>query len=168
MACERTRLNEYGLRCGGHSWLRALLARIAATAFNPLGELVYGPLSDAGVTEEHVRHFWSSRPYDLGIPDGAGNCVYCFLKGPAALARLAAQMNGRDDEVEGTPVDIRWWSRLEEAYGRPSTNQDGRIGMFHDTDYESIMRRAASSDLLNTNGCTSDGIDLRVPCSCTD
>ena len=134
----------------------------------PAGELVYCPLSDAGIGEDDVRAYWSGRPYDLDIPDGAGNCVYCFLKGPAALARLAGQMESRDDDAKGTPVDIRWWSRLEDAYGRPSTNQEGRIGMFHDTDYESIMRRAASSDVPSVTGCAPDGADLRVPCSCTD
>ncbi|WP_420608867.1 hypothetical protein [Candidatus Poriferisodalis sp.] len=125
-------------------------------------------MSDDGIGEDDVRTYWSGRPYDLDIPDGAGNCVYCFLKGPAALARLAAQMDGQDDDVKGTPVDIRWWSRLEDAYGRPSTNQEGRIGMFHDTDYETILRRATSRDLVSVNGCAADGVDLRVPCSCTD
>lgn len=156
---------------------RSLIAEGAAGThcrdrIQPAGELVYCPLSDAGVTEEDVRSFWSGRPYDLDIPDGAGNCVYCFLKGPAALARLAAQIDGPGDREDGrqsgTPVDIRWWSRLEEAYGRPSTSQEGRIGMFHDTDYESIMRRADRPDMTSVNGCLSDGIDLRVPCSCTD
>ena len=77
-------------------------------------------------------------------------------------------MDSREDGVKGTPVDIRWWSRLEDAYGRPSTNQEGRIGMFHDTDYESIMRRAAGRDIPSLNGYSPNGTDLRVPCSCTD
>lgn len=139
----------------------------------PAGELVYCPLSDVGVTEEDVRSYWSGRPYDLRIPDGAGNCVYCFLKGPAALARLASEMDdsgddGMDGYANGTPVDIRWWSRLEKSYGRPSTSREGRIGMFHDTDYESIMSRATRRQQLNVNGWDSDGIEVRVPCSCTD
>lgn len=156
---------------------RSLLAEGAAGTgcrdrVQPPGELVYCPLSDIGVTEDDVRSYWAGRPDDLRIPDGAGNCVYCFLKGPAALARLAAQIddfdNVEDANAKGTPVDIRWWSDLEEMYGRPSTNQTGRIGMFHDTDYGNIMRRAADPNRLNGNGCAPDGIDLRVPCSCTD
>ena len=156
---------------------RSLIAEGAAGAhcrdrIQPAGELVYCPLSDDGVTEEDVRSFWARRPYDLRIPDGAGNCVYCFLKGPAALARLASEMNGsdhgRNGQAKGTPVDIRWWARLEDEYGRPSTSQEGRIGMFHDTDYGSIMRRAADADELSLNGCTTEGIGPRVPCSCTD
>lgn len=156
---------------------RSLIAEGAAGThcrdrIQPAGELVYCPLSEGGVNEADVRSYWTRRPYDLRIPDGAGNCVYCFLKGPAALTRLAAQINGFDDGeheyAKGTPVDIRWWSELEEAYGRPSTKQDGRIGMFHDTDYESIMRRAMGPDPSSVNNRVSDGIDLRVPCSCTD
>lgn len=156
---------------------RSLIAEGAAGThcrdrIQPAGELVYCPLNDVGITEGDVRSYWSRRPYDLRIPEGAGNCVYCFLKGPAALARLAAQIDGDDEEkagnANGTPVDIRWWARLEDEYGRPSTSQVGRIGMFHDTDYESIMRRASDPVLSEVNGCTSDGIGLRVPCSCTD
>ncbi len=133
----------------------------------PAGELVYCPLSDGGVTEKAVRSFWASQAYDLRIPDGAGNCVYCFLKGPAALARLASEADSCDD-AKDTPVDIRWWARLEEEYGRPSKNGEGRIGMFHDTDYESIMRRASGMDIPHVNGSTSNGTALGVPCSCTD
>ena len=156
---------------------RSLIAEGAAGTrcrdrIQPVGELVYCPLSDGGVTEEEVRSYWAGRTDDLRIPDGAGNCVYCFLKGPAALARLASELDssdvGTNGHTEGTPVDIRWWARLEEEYGRPSPNQLGRIGMFHDTDYGSIMRRAAGPDPLSVNGCASDGNSLRVPCSCTD
>ena len=157
---------------------RSLVAEGAAGThcrdrIQPAGELVYCPLSDVGVTEEDVRSYWSGRPNDLRIPDGAGNCVYCFLKGPAALARLASEIDdfaddGMDGYANATPVDIRWWSRLEKSYGRPSTSREGRIGMFHDTDYESILSRATSREQLNVNGRDSDGIDVRVPCSCTD
>ena len=138
----------------------------------PAGELLYCPLNDAGVTSGCVGEFWSARPYDLRIPDGAGNCVYCFLKGPAELSRLAAQMGSpggmADNGTASTPVDIRWWSRLEDVYGRPSTSREGRIGMFHDTDYERIMHRATRHDSDGPDSAAQAGADAGVPCSCTD
>lgn len=152
---------------------RAFLAEGAGSTgcrdrIQPAGEVVYCPLSDGGITEEAVQLFWAAQKYDLRIPDGAGNCVYCFLKGPAALARLAATADG-GDEVQDTPVDIRWWARLEDDYGRPSTNGFRQtIGMFHDTDYRAIMHRASDMDLPRMNTRKTDSDDMGVPCSCTD
>ena len=145
---------------------RSLLAEGAAGSqcrdtIQPAGEMVYCPLSDAGITKTEVTAFWATQKDDLDIPDGAGNCVYCFLKGPAALSRLAGEinLNGGAD----TPVDIRWWSDLEKSYGRPSTTKDGDIGMFHDTDYRTIADHA--------NGQRPEAnldSEAMVPCSCTD
>ncbi|MCQ3814377.1 MAG: hypothetical protein KTU85_08170 [Acidimicrobiia bacterium] len=156
---------------------RSLIAEGAAGThcrdrIQPPGELIYCPLSDLDITDQDVRSFWADQQYDLNIPTGAGNCVYCFLKGPAALARLAAQIDASDEwgngRAEATPVDIRWWSRLEETYGRPSTTKEGRIGMFHDTNYGIILNQATDAKKLNGTGSESNGIELGVPCSCTD
>ena len=149
---------------------RSLMAEGASGAgcrdrSQPAGEFLYCPLSDSGIDGHGVRDFWSRRSYDLRVPDGAGNCVYCFLKGPAALARLAAGMPTDDREIAaGTPVDIRWWSRLETEYGRPSTHHDGLVGMFHDTDYDRIMQRASEE----SNGQSEKAVPSAIPCACTD
>ncbi len=151
---------------------RSLLAEGAEGAhcrdrIQPPGEMVYCPLNDCGITEADVRSFWTDRAYDLNIPAGAGNCVYCFLKGPAALARLASA-NNHSVAASDTPVDIRWWSGLEKKYGRPSTKSEGRIGMFHDTNYANIMNRASGLGIKEANNSASNDADFRVPCSCTD
>ena len=133
--------------------------------YQPAGETLYCPLSDSGIDGHAIRDFWSLRSYDLRIPEGAGNCVYCFLKGPAALARLAASMPADDSHpAAGTPVDIRWWSRLETEYGRPSTNHGGAMGMFHDTGYDRIMERASEEK----NGQLVIAAPPGIPCACTD
>ena len=147
---------------------RSLLAEGAAgtqcrDTIQPAGEMVYCPLSDTGITQTEVSAFWANQKDDLDIPDGAGNCVYCFLKGPAALTRLAAEI-GTPNGDAGTPVDIRWWSDLEKSYGRPSTTKDGKIGMFHDTDYETISKIATQQSVNDTPNNT----EFAVPCSCTD
>ncbi len=135
----------------------------------PAGEVVYCPLSDAGVTEMDIRKYWSNYKYDLNIPEGAGNCVFCFMKGPSALARLASRINGDHSNTEETPVDIKWWSRLEDTYGRPSERLGGRIGMFHDTDFGAISKMAASQmSEPSTNGSYPNQPETMVPCSCTD
>ena len=146
---------------------RSFMAEDAGSAgcrdrIQPPGEYVYCPLSDMGVSEEDVLSFWADRPYDLSVPEGSGNCVYCFLKGPSALSKLAASLPCDDDSPErGTPVDIRWWARLEADYGRPSTTRDGHIGMFHDTSYAAIA-------LTDRHEAGSVAEPAGTPCSCTD
>ena len=91
--------------------------------------------------------------------------MFCFLKGEAALSRLAASMPVANGNAgAGTPVDIRWWSHLEKNYGRPSTAREGTVGMFHNTSYDEIGRRAADP----ANGVSREGHYTGVPCSCTD
>lgn len=146
---------------------RSFMAEEAGSAgcrdrIQPPGEYVYCPLSDMGINEAEVMSFWSARSYDLDVPEGSGNCVYCFLKGPPALSKLASSMpceGGSPDH--GTPVDIKWWARLESDYGRPSTTHDGSIGMFHDTSYADI----------SSAGASESGSEMELvgtPCSCTD
>ena len=156
-------------RAASATW-RSLMAEGASGSgcrdrSQPAGEYVYCPPHDGGVTEPDVRAYWRARPYDLSIPEGAGNCVFCFLKGDTALSRLAATLpTNSDDASAGTPVDIRWWSRLEEDYGRPSTVRDGTVGMFHGTSYAEIARRADGQE----NGSRAAASGVGVPCSCTD
>ena len=61
------------------------------------------PLVDAKVTENDVERFWSSQPFDLGIPRDLGNCDLCFLKGKWKLIRLITQYPDRAD----------WWIEQE-------------------------------------------------------
>lgn len=43
------------------------------------------PLASAGVTRGDVLAWWAAQPFDLRIPEGAGNCTTCFEKGLAQL-----------------------------------------------------------------------------------
>ena len=118
----------------------------------PAGEMTYAPMSDHGATTSDVRRFWDAQPYDLEAPDGAGNCVFCFMKGSSGLSRVALNANG----AEG-PAAIEWWSGIEQRYGRP--NNDGRrfqfLG-FGGPSYEALAAGAAG------------GGDAALPCACTD
>lgn len=76
------------------------------------------PLHEAGVTKEDVLRFWSSKPFDLEVPEHMGNCTGCFLKDERDLASALLE-----DET-----DAAWWIGIEEEYapmrrGRPSYRQ---------------------------------------------
>lgn len=66
------------------------------------------PLNDIGVTVENVRDFWRAQSFDLKIPDGAGNCTLCFLKGVKILRR----------EISRDPAAADWWIEQERKTGR--------------------------------------------------
>lgn len=108
----------------------------------PPGEHPYFPLYDNSVTGEDVAAFWDGHEIPYAVPDGAGNCVYCFMKGTKDLAAQAAAQNG--NAVPGAPSDIRWWVDIEQRYRReaPARNGDGisRFGFFgvHGPTFEDV------------------------------
>ena len=99
--------------------------RACAIRTQPPGERPYVPLYDAGWGATDVDDFWRSRDFQLDIPEGAGNCVFCFMKGTRQLQRQARQTDAK--RAAGTPSDIGWWSDMEMRYRReaPARNGDG-------------------------------------------
>ena len=101
---------------------RSLFAEGASTAActvktQPPGERPYFPLFDSGITGEDIAEYWDCREdFDLDIPEGAGNCSFCFMKGTRQLVTLAASSDER--RSVGTPTDVRWWVDFEERYTR--------------------------------------------------
>jgi 3'-phosphoadenosine 5'-phosphosulfate sulfotransferase (PAPS reductase)/FAD synthetase len=62
------------------------------------------PLADAGVTQPDVRDFWRAQSFDLGLRGAwEGNCDGCFLKGRAAILRMA----------HDHPERMQWWAEME-------------------------------------------------------
>ena len=107
---------------------RSLLAENAGGAHcsirtQPPGERPYFPLAEWDESAESVRAFWTSQAFDLDIPDGAGNCTFCFMKGTRDLAQLAVE----DDpaRVANTPSDIAWWASMEQRYRREAPSRSG-------------------------------------------
>ena len=102
----------------------------------PDGEIVYTPLSDAGIGKREVKNFWGNRPFQLDLPDNSNlsNCVYCFMKGANAIPAIHHNMKSVDktlpsklQSVAGTPSDINWWVDLEKRYQRhPEKRHKGR------------------------------------------
>ena len=109
---------------------RSLLAegaggRKCAVRTQPPGEHPYFPLFDSGLTAEDVSAFWQERAFGLRVPENAGNCVFCFMKGTDQLREVACQRDSQ--RVSGAPSDIEWWAAIERRYRReiPARNGEG-------------------------------------------
>lgn len=147
---------------------RTLFAEGAASAActiktQPPGERPYFPLFDAGIEANDVTHYWRGRDFDLDIPDGAGNCVFCFMKGTRQLVRLGAGPDRR--RRLGSPSDIAWWSDFENRHTRVTPKRNGvgtsRFGFFG-------VNAASFGDITNgyaENGRYASGTPA---CDCTD
>lgn len=150
---------------------RCLFAEGATTpgctvSTQPPGERPYFPLYDSGMDAASVRSFWDAQDFGLDIPDGAGNCTYCFMKGTANLLELAAAPDSR--RVPGSPSDINWWANTEQRYMRvePARNREGTtsFGFFGATD--------GSGTFVNLINGSANGLaryETGTPaCDCTD
>ena len=98
----------------------------------PPGEHPYFPLYDFGVTSDEVKALWSTKDFDLDIPEWAGNCVFCFMKGTEAIRDAGQSPDER--RKQNSPSDISWWNDIERRYRReiPSTRGEGnsKFGFF--------------------------------------
>ena len=116
---------------------RTLFAEGASTAActvktQPPGERPYFPLFDAGIDAAGVARYWRGRDFDLDIPSGAGNCVFCFMKGTRQLVSLGSRLDERRNP--GQPTDISWWADFEQRHLRTAPRRNGsgrsRFGFF--------------------------------------
>lgn len=65
---------------------------------------VAAPLAAEGVTVGDVAAFWRTQPFDLALKGKwEGNCDGCFLKGRAAILRMAHDY----------PERMAWWAEME-------------------------------------------------------
>lgn len=144
------------------------------------GETILTPLNTLQVTKADVYEYWLQQAWDLAIPDevNLSNCVYCFNKGSAELARISDRIAQLDQRlppklrsVPGTPSDIEWWVQLEDKYRRTANNRKSKnphdtveIGMWgvnSKTSYQSI-RDTKPADLIAAEPASA------IPCDCTD
>ena len=116
---------------------RTLFAEGASTAActvktQPPGERPYFPLFDADLDQEAIARYWQNHEFDLDIPAGAGNCVFCFMKGTRQLISLASLSDER--RRSNAPTDIDWWADFERRHLRRAPRRNGtgesRFGFF--------------------------------------
>jgi len=130
----------------------------------PPGELPYFPLYDSGIEAKDIADFWIERDFNLDIPQGAGNCVFCFMKGTRQLVELSKRSDHR--RKIGTPTDIEWWAQFEQRHAReaPRRNGDGvsRFGFLgvNATPFEAMARGDSGPSSRYEHGTPA--------CDCTD
>lgn len=132
----------------------------------PPGEHPYFPMHESGWDKETVMEFWDNQDFDLNIPDGNGNCVFCFMKGSKSLHQMSACQNGSNDARAGTPVDIRWWKNMEEKYGREVPSRKGKgttkFGFFG-------AKALTYGDIMNQDfDAAGRYANTGIACDCTD
>lgn len=111
------------------------------------------PMHKAGATLADVMEFWRRQPFNLELPQHAGNCDLCFLKG---AGKVRAIMRERPDLAD-------WWVRMEEAIPRAS----GGTGRFRRDrpGYRAQLELAQRPTLFDEIDAQDE---LSVACHCTD
>ena len=134
-------------------------------------EHIYLPLADMGVSKLDVNSFWKGQDFDLGLDSESGlsNCVYCFLKGSGTLRKVHQRQEAdKTEKTADSPVDIRWWERIEQTYSRDVINknqQEAVIGFF------GIKKGLYYKSFARDGGGELDASKFQqtdLPCDCTD
>ena len=131
----------------------------------PPGERPYFPLFDSGINADGIAMYWRQHSdLDLDIPQGTGNCVFCFMKGTKQLVDLASRQDVR--RLPNTPTDINWWADLERRHLRtaPKRNGDGEshFGFFGVND---VLFADLTKETYSPEGRYAYGTPA---CDCTD
>jgi len=175
-----------GLRADEPERLKRLNARICGDTgkdeSKPNAEKVNTPLADNNITKIDVNLFWSNQSWDLGLKSDTNltNCTFCFLKGSKALQEVANELKyaASKNEYTMTPMDIKWWERIEKEYGRDLIKEERRktnnladvsfIGFFGENAKISFKRL---NDFTNGQITKSEFLDNEteiLACNCTD
>lgn len=122
-----------GLRADEHRRINRVLMRTVfaegagsskcQVSNQPPGEQPYFPLADDSLTSKEIQDYWANQNFGLDIPDWAGNCVYCFMKGTESLRGSAHAPDS--NRTLNTPSDITWWSDIERHYRREVPARSG-------------------------------------------
>jgi len=108
--------------------------------------------------KKDVLEFWAGQPFDLGVDEWLGNCVFCFKKSNLKLA--AAQR----DEPE---LYLKWLDMIDGAKERPEQQRDSKhvmyrnkltlpqlIATFDGSTGEEIKARIRGGKMIDTNSCS--------------
>ena len=130
----------------------------------PPGEHPYFPLADEGWTARDIGSYWGARGRGLDLPSGAGNCVFCFMKGTHDLRAVAHRDD--PDRVADTPSDIGWWDRIERSYRRKAP---ARSGSGHSVFGFFGVNGPSYADIANRESVLNGRYATGAPaCDCTD
>lgn len=114
------------------------------------------PLAEAGVRKEDVGAFWSSQPFDLGLPNIGGvtyhgNCDLCFLKGASQLLSLIAEK----------PERAVWWAEMESSITNAKIKDGGRFRSDRPSYAQMLQFSQQQRDMFDPN-------EEAIACFCGD
>lgn len=156
----------------------------------PPGEYSYAPLHNMGIGQERVLKFWdqqprSIRPY-LPRDMNLSNCVYCFLKGPHAIAQISRAKKTFEQSLpkclrtecrkRNTPNSLSWWARFEDTHKRRSRKntadgqRHGSFGMLglKGVSYGSLRDHAQQKGKRSRVSLNLASHNPTLNCECTD
>lgn len=106
--------------------------------------------------KEDISDFWRSAPFDLGIPEWLGNCVFCFKKSNLKLAAATRDEPGLLAEWLEMLKHARergHWVEGREMY-RERRSLLQVVSMFDSSSTASIKARIRGSHALDTGSCS--------------
>ena len=190
-----TFLTHLGFRAGEDARYQRMLNRnrggtTPGQDTHPPGEFSYAPLFEMGIDQKKVLRFWADQPARLRphLPEdiNLSNCVYCFLKGPRALAEIreskAAYEKALPESLRqecrkrNTPNSIDWWARIEHSHKREAnkrSSENGQrktFGMFglQNTNYLEIKKQAVRAGRSRRASPRAALPQSAINCECTD
>ena len=111
-------------------------------------ELVWYPLVDLGVDKQEVLDFWADMPFDLGLPEHLGNCVWCFKKSDKKLLKALTQ----------EPDYFEFPRRMEKIYPITKQGKDSRFfrGGRLVSDFDKLLLETGEPDarFIEDGGCS--------------
>lgn len=105
-----------------------------------------------------VLEWWKRQPFDLGIPEHLGNCVFCIKKGLNKVALAAKDepiMAVRFIEVvEGDHVRTEGRKHAHKRMYRKSNHLSDVIAMYADHDRDELYSRTKASRQYDAGSCS--------------
>lgn len=115
------------------------------------------PLVERGITKAHVKDFWKSQSFTLGLLEHQGNCKWCWKKSDRKLLTLANE----SPEIFDFPL------RMEAKYGQVRAPHGTRMFFRRDRSAKDLLSEASKpfmpfkenlppmqSELDISNGCS--------------
>ncbi len=108
--------------------------------------------------KQDILNYWSKMPFDLGIDEWLGNCVFCFKKSNLKLA--AAQRDEPElymqwlDMVEAAPDRNKKGGRNSMHMYRKQKTLPQLIATFDGSTGKEIKARIRGSKMIDSNSCS--------------
>lgn len=102
--------------------------------------------------KQDVLDWWKEQPFDLGIQEHLGNCVFCIKKSLQKVALATKDEPALADEF----VNMLWWNDVKEdkVMYRSNNSLEQVIALFGDTERDELASRMKSMRQYDTGSCS--------------